>query len=194
MTQRNLSHFLLGGSYGRRIAKVVYIVKISEQYFTDNPELIEVMDIEDGHKKRIYLGVIIEKDNNNFFIPFRTNTPSGKRYHKSIYPIPSNTRQHAGLDMRKALLVNNKKYVMPEENPQIASTKMKILENNIKKIEKMFSVYVNGYKKDFSKFGQVTKRFTYSTLQNYHLELGLNKLPEKELMEEEKDKELEVLV
>lgn len=146
------------------------IIEISDSYFEDFPHLMEIMETDN----RVYLGIILKMDKNNYFIPLRSRAPKDPVYRKSIYPIPSNTRPDAGLDMRKALIVNDPKYITVISNPKIANKQMKKINNDISTIENMFEIYVRGYKRAFRK-DRIERElpFKYSTLKNYHVELGL---------------------
>lgn len=146
------------------------IIEISDSYFEDFPDLTEIMEAD----SRVYLGIILKKDSNNYFIPLRSHAPKKPVYRKSIYPIPSNTRPNAGLDMRKALIVNDSKYITVISNPKIANRQMKKINSDISTIENMFDIYVRGYKRAFRKDRLERELpFRYSTLKNYHVELGL---------------------
>lgn len=149
------------------------IAEILPTYFEENPNLQEIMEKEN----RVYLGIVLNMDSNNYFIPLRTNAPTGPQYSKSIYPIPSSTRPNAGLDFRKALIVNDMRHVRIIENPQVANSQMREIGNKIATIENMFGIYVNGYLKAVKK-NRVQRElaYKYSTLQNYHRDLKL--LPE----------------
>lgn len=147
------------------------IVNISDTYFVDNPSLIEVIHT----RNRMYLGIIFKRYNNYYFIPLRSDPPTGHIYQRCIFPIPSSKRRSAGLDMRKALIINDLNYITVIKSPRIANSQAQKIQAHIKTIENMFKNYVNGYKKAFKK-NRIEREliYKYSTLKNYHTELKLD--------------------
>jgi protein AbiQ len=150
-------------------------VFIKQGYFDKNKHFIEMLDPQDQAKQssRCYLFVAIKHNGNNFYIPLRENI------NFSIgnigYPIPSSTRPNAGLDFRKALIVNDPMYIQNLNQVSISSSQMKKISNDIGAIEKQFSRYVLGYVQAALKGREkIDRLYKFSTLHNFHLELGIN--------------------
>uniref|UniRef100_UPI003F493087 hypothetical protein n=1 Tax=Bacillus multifaciens TaxID=3068506 RepID=UPI003F493087 len=172
--------FLREGDY---FMKTGDYVQIKDQYFTDNPNLKEFLINKE--EKRIYMGLIVKLPNDlNACIPFRSNKPNNDRVvARATFAIPSNTRPNACLDLTKALIINDEEYfkILDKRQVKIPDTQKRHIDENIKQIHKMFDKYLDGYKKSVKK-DRTSKNplFKYSTLQNYHKELGLEQDKQRE--------------
>lgn len=150
------------------------LVFIDPRFFTDHPHLIEMLDPNNIPKSasRKYLFLNITYNGNNIYIPLRTEKPD-----LSIgaigFPVPSQTRPHAGLDYRKILIINDTSYISTTQC-HIASAQKKILNDNYNRIESEVIAYINGYIKSAVKGRHKTdSKFKWSTLHNFHDELGI---------------------
>lgn len=149
----------------------ISVRKIKQVFFENNSDLKEILIKEDG-KERGYGYVYSLIEGHHFAIPLRSSIN-----HKFGFMIatPANNRKgYTGLDYTKAMIVSPKDlglaFIIP--NNQFS----KIYRNENKIIEE-FSEYVSVYKeyvltKKLPE--QYINAFTYSTLINYHDELGLN--------------------
>lgn len=156
----------------------VNIVFIKEQYFIDNASYVELLDPTDLVKQssRCYLFISIYHNGNQFYVPLRQNIDL------SIggigYPLPSSTRPNAGLDFRKALIVNDSNYIQSLPTITISSSQIGSLRANIATIESSFLNYVKGYVKSALKNRErVDRLYKFSTLHNFHAELGISHAP-----------------
>lgn len=153
------------------------IIFIKEQFFIDNPKLVEMLDPGNTKKQseRDYLFLSVKYLGNNLLIPLRSNISSLKGNYKLGYPVPSLSRPNAGLDYRKMLIINDASYYEIPTSQRIAKSQMKTILNNYDKIEKAAIKYTEGYTKSVFK-GREYKDFAYkfSTLHNYHDLLGIN--------------------
>lgn len=150
------------------------VVFIKEQYFTDNSSFVEMLDPNDLIKQsaRCYLYIGIQYLGNKFYVPFRKNIDF--RIGKIGYPLPSSTRPNAGLDFRKALIVNNDSYIQQLSTIDISSSQMNKLSSDINTIETSFIGYVNGYiKAALKRREKIDKLYRFSTLHNFHNALGI---------------------
>jgi len=150
------------------------VVFIKQQYFDDNSSFIEVLDSDDSVKRtsRMYVFISIKHNGNVFYVPLRSNIALSNKI--TCYSVPSSTKPKAGLDFRKALIINDDSYVQKICYPEIASSQMNKLNSDISTIENLFINYVKGYIKSASKKRE--KRdyaYKYSTLHNFHAELGI---------------------
>ncbi|RZF92502.1 hypothetical protein LY624_03655 [Pseudoalteromonas sp. N1230-9] len=151
--------------------------KLDSSFYTENSHLKEALDNHNGNwaqgKIRGYGIVLITINSLSFAIPLRSNIK-----HKSSYiTVKSNQAniEGKGLDFTKALVIADQKYIsnLPFK---ISSSEHQKLANKeyyiTKKFEKYVEKYINAVSKpDENILGSVDYRF--STLCNYHAELGL---------------------
>jgi len=149
-------------------------VFISKAYFSERQKFVEMLDVNNLEKQstRFYLYINIEINGNSFYIPLRKHVDI--RMGNIGYAVPSSTKPFAGLDFRKALIVNDKTYIEAPQHVNVASSQMKNILNNMPKIEKLFNQYVNGYcKAARKKRATLDRLYKFSTLHNFHEELGI---------------------
>jgi protein AbiQ len=164
-------------------------VQIRDTYFTDHEDLKEFLINKE--ERRLYVGVIVKIDDQNACIPFRSKTPNnGRVAARGTFPIPSSTRPEACLDLTKTLIIKEESYlkILDEKTIKIPETQKKKINENIDEIQKKLDKYLDGYIKA-EKSGRISRDalFKFSTLQNYHEELGIKKEFKVE-NEKEKDK------
>ena len=148
-------------------------VFIKESFFIANKNYIEMLDYDNSNKQshRNYIYLAFSFNDNNFFVPFRTNTP---KLNKSgiIFPLPTKTRPYACLDYRKILIINNNDYIIKHIN--VPNAQLKTINANKPKIYKEVENYINGYIKAVLKNRHLTDpKYKFSTLHNFHKELNL---------------------
>ncbi|PET15163.1 hypothetical protein CN513_20820 [Bacillus cereus] len=163
-------------------------VQIRDTYFTDHEDLKEFLINKE--ERRLYVGVIVKIDDQNACIPFRSKTPNnGRVAARGTFPIPSSTRPEACLDLTKTLIIKEESYlkILDEKTIKIPETQKKKISENIDEIQQKLDKYLEGYKKA-EKSGRISRDalFKFSTLQNYHEELGITKEYE---VEKEKGKD-----
>ncbi|MDR2599956.1 MAG: hypothetical protein LBC73_06735 [Oscillospiraceae bacterium] len=154
------------------------IVFVKEQYFIDNSAFVEMLDPNDLIKQstRCYIFISLKYKGNQFYIPLRQHIDL--TIGNIGYSLPSSTRPNAGLDFRKALIINNDLYILPLTVVEIASSQMKKITNDIMTIEALFIKYVDGYVKTaVKKRENIDRLYKFSTLHNFHKELGIYKNP-----------------
>ena len=154
------------------------IVFIKDRYFIKNASFVEMLDPTDITKQssRCYLFISIQYCGNNFYIPLRKNIDLS--IGNIGYHLPSSTRPNAGFDFRKSLIINDNSYIESLSSIDISSSQMKKLSNDIATIESLFISYVDGYKKaSLKKREKIDKLYKFSTLHNFHNELGITCIP-----------------
>ena len=138
--------------------------------------MIEMLDPEDIIKntQRKYIFLSVKYDGNTIFVPLRSVLPNLSNALIG-FPVPSTERPNAGLDYRKALIINDLDYIlMPTENT-IPSSQQKILDANYETIEAQVIQYIKGYKKAALKNRHHKDcKFKFSTLHNFHKELNIS--------------------
>lgn len=153
--------------------KCVFILK---EYFKKNSHLVEILDPGDlekqSQRKYIFLG--FKYNSNTLLVPLRTELPDMSKIGQVGFEVPSEEKPNAGLDYRKILIVNDSSYI---ENPpywKIPTSQVKIINANYDTIKNQVKAYVDGYIKSAKKNRHLRdKKFRYSTLHNFHVELGI---------------------
>lgn len=153
---------------------IANIVFIRPNYFKHKSNYLEMLNPNNLAKQssRFYLSIETMYNGCSFFVPLRRNIDL------TIgcigYPVPSSTKPHAGLDYRKALVINDDKYINHLETCGISSSQMNKMFIEKHMIERSFIKYVERYVKAARKNREnIDKLFKYSTLHNFHAELGL---------------------
>lgn len=149
------------------------IKTIKDSYFDDN-NLVECL--ENKEEKRPYLYFLVTHNGNNFYIPFRSTLNERGNLNSIInviaYDVSYSKRPYAKLDYSKMLIINDSSYI--KDDAVIDSVQYTLVKNNIVDIEKQAINYINGYVKAFNKRRiQRDNKYKFSTLVNYHKELGL---------------------
>ena len=151
----------------------VEISRLSEKFYQDYPSSVypEILNKE----ARSYVCLTIRVRNYYICIPYRSNVD-----HKYSYKFKYSQRskeKKSGLDYRKIVIIQDKSYLEKSfaivDDDEYRETMM-----NIKKIvpsaEKFVDAYINHIKRaallDSEEFD---RRYTVSTLQYFHKELGL---------------------
>ena len=151
---------------------------IKEEYFKKNANYIKMLDVGNTKKqaRRTHLCVLIELNDNKFFIPLRNNLGDEvKKFGRIGHAVPSMKRQKAGLDYRYALIVNDASYIEQQITQKIPETQYRKIKNDYEKIKREFTVYLNGYIKAAKK-NRVEKEPLYrvSSLINFNKELNIS--------------------
>jgi len=148
------------------------IFTINKSFFIENPDLTKEADLK---STRIYLGIVIQINNNNCFIPLETKLKENELLaRKSQWPLPSSTRPDAGLNFEKCLIINDLRHLNLIHNPQIANSQKRGIDNNKKSIRARLNRYIENYIKAYNKDRHLKDYiFKFTTLHYFHKELGL---------------------
>lgn len=151
-------------------------VFIKQEYFQKNNDLVEILDPNNlekqSQRKYIFLG--FKYENNTILVPLRTNMSDILKIGQIGYKVPSEEKPNAGLDYRKMLIVNDSTYIEDPEYLKIPTSQIRIINANYDTIKNQIIAYLNGYKKSAKKGRHLKdKKFKYSTLHNFHDELGI---------------------
>lgn len=146
--------------------------KLENLFYDENTHLVEVLDKTEAEwtaaKTRGYGIVIIELKGLQFGIPLRS-TINRRNKHCFI------TKERKGLDYSKAVLLAKAEYV--SDVPfQIPTDELKSIRDNEHKIAQQFGKYVERYikyAKEDPRASVLSREYLYSTLVNYHAELGI---------------------
>lgn len=138
------------------------IKKLTPRFYQENQHLKEVLD-----KNRGYGLTIVSFNGLRFGIPIRTNIHKGNNY-------CFRTIENGGLDYQKAVLLIDDEYISPVTFMVKQEEYEKINEHehfiNIH-FEKYVKLYIKAHIKNDQRV--INREFKYSTLMNYHAQLGL---------------------
>jgi protein AbiQ len=150
--------------------------KLDNSFYSANTHLKQALDNINGSwdagKIRGYGVVVIEVNELTFAIPLRSNIT-----HSASYITANNQNRgiKKGLDFSKALLIHSPTYISNEQYG-IDKDEYKKLQNKERHITHKFGKYVEKYiKATKNSDGNILRspEYIYTTLQNYHCELGL---------------------
>lgn len=169
---------------------------IREEYFKKNTDFVRMLDAGNASKqsKRTHICVLIEINDNKFYVPLRNYLGNEVRKFGRIgHAVPSKKRKDAGLDYRYTLIVNDEAYIELQTELKIPESQYRKILNEYETIIEEFKVYLNGFLKAAKK-KRIEKEPLYreSSLINFKNELGLKApIDIDELTKEELDAELE---
>ncbi|TCK98773.1 hypothetical protein EDC19_1208 [Natranaerovirga hydrolytica] len=152
------------------------VVFVKEGYFRNNKNFIEMLDHNKPQKqsRRHYVFLQVQYKNNNILIPLRSKLRTNKGVGVIGFPVPSEKLPDAGLDYRKMLIINDTSYIEKPKHTRIPKSQQKILQNNYHKIKEEVTAYIKGYIKSALKNREKKdKKYIFSSLHNYHQELGI---------------------
>lgn len=145
---------------------------VKPSLFVDKPQLVT----EAREKQnRMYLGIVVDIGPVNCFVPFESHLRDNKELRRvSQWPLPSATRPDAGLNFEKCLILSDEKYLDWIENPKIASSQMRQIEQGKNAIRAKLTRYINNYISAVRKGRHMIEFvYRYTTLHCFHDELGL---------------------
>ncbi|WP_312755987.1 type III toxin-antitoxin system TenpIN family toxin [Rummeliibacillus suwonensis] len=154
--------------------------ELSSDFYADNSHLVEVLDKDSAgnfkDKGRGYAVLLVEIKGYKFAIPLRSTMHIGHKFNFTtrIYKSGSGRKVRHGLDYSKAVIITSATHV----NKDLFKLKLKSdyvkIDNKEAKIysdfEKVLDKYILAVKNNDK---NILNEFRFSTLQNYHLELGL---------------------
>lgn len=144
---------------------------------------------------RKYIFLEVKYKENNLLVPLRSEMPDISKLGQVGYKVPSEYKPNAGLDYRKILIINDESYIEEPKYIKIPKSQVRIIDSNYNIIEKQVISYVDGYIKTVKKSRHLKdKKFCYSTLHNFHKELGINKSEEKNIKISSNSKEVDTEV
>lgn len=151
------------------------LVFIKNDYFLDCPNLREILKSDKmDETNRVHLFLSIPYKGNNIFIPLRSEIDPIPKFGLIGFAVPSEKRPTAGLDYRKILIINDLNYIEFPDHEKIPISQRKLIIQSISTIEAQAIDYIKGYEKSFHKNRTLRDgKYKYSTLCNFHKELGL---------------------
>lgn len=150
------------------------LVFVKSEYFEEHILEEALKSEKEDEFNRPYVFLNVKYKNNNIFVPIRSNILPIQSFGIIGYSIPSDERQDAGLDYRKLLIINDLEYIEFPSYKKIPNSQQKIIDKDISTIQAQVIDYIKGYEKSFNKNRtKRDKKYIFSTLRNYHKELGL---------------------
>ncbi|MCD8326731.1 MAG: hypothetical protein LUC90_08680 [Lachnospiraceae bacterium] len=150
---------------------------IREIYFQNNSNFVKVLDTEntDKQSRRTHLCIMIEQEQNRFFIPLRNNLgPDVRKFGRIGHALPSNKRENAGLDYRYALIVNDDTYLEWQTDKKNPKSQYQKINNEYDAICAEFCIYLRGFIKSVKKQRHFKEPlYRESSLINFVKELGI---------------------
>jgi len=152
------------------------IIFITRSYFVNANAagFIEMLDPGNVVKQstRFYLVTGVQYGDNVFCVPLRKNLCM--KIGKIGYVVPSRSCALSGFDFRKVLIVNNARFLHEPAQVNISAAQMRRIFEERERIDAAFERYLGGYLKAVKKGrAMIDKLYKYSTLYNFHKELGL---------------------
>lgn len=149
------------------------ILKLTQEFYDENIHLDHVMDKINGKwdetKTRGYGIVVLSYNGLEFGIPLRSNFTNRKT--NSCFETVKGGNK--GLDYSKAVLLTKESH-KSDEAFIIPKEEYIRVQNKAHFIGRKFGQYVEKYMKGVRKQDQnILRHYQFSTLQNYHDELGL---------------------
>lgn len=149
--------------------KIYSLNRLSAEFYKDY-DLVGYPEME-NKQNRPYMVLVVKIEKNIFALPLRTNIR-----HNYGYKFKTSDRETAsctGIDYTKAVIINDQKYI--GEAASINDKEYVEIDRNAHRIIAGFRRYLNGYirlqKNGGTPYDQ--KRYRYSTLKYFHIELGL---------------------
>lgn len=150
-------------------ATVYSLNRLSAEFYRDY-DSTGYPEIE-NKQNRPYMVLVVKIEKNTFALPLRTNIR-----HNYGYKFKTSDRETdscTGIDYTKAVIINDQKYI--GDAASINGKEYVEIDRNAHRIIAGFERYLNGYIR-FQKNGGTpydSKRYRYSTLKYFHMELGL---------------------
>ncbi|MGG6138924.1 type III toxin-antitoxin system TenpIN family toxin [Pantoea allii] len=162
--------------------------KLDDSFYVDNPVLIQALDFDNkerewmlydaaGEKKTRGHGIVkIELNGLTFAIPVRSNIQHDESFILEVNRSRDRRNKGMGLDYQKAVLIRDAAHISNEDFVLRTKQAGRKLVGKEEHITTMFTHYVEKYikavrKNDRNILNSMEYRFT--TLINYHAELGL---------------------
>lgn len=160
--------------------KNIALRRLTSDYYSEHAHLKEAMDFnkvtgKPEDKGRGFGVCLVDILGHQFAIPLRTNMHHKENFITKFRKDDKGRVIREGLDYSKAIIITDQRFIASE--PFVTRDKEEYLKisNSEKRILKDFEKYVQKYIKAVKKQDQnILKEYRYSTLQNYHTELGLD--------------------
>lgn len=161
--------------------KKIQLRRLSEAFYQENNHLHEVMDKnkttgEFEDKGRGYGVILVPIRGLEFAIPIRSNLPHNFGFVSYREHKPDGSINKSGLDYTKAVVITTKRYVDSRPFKLKTGAEYWNVVYNEEQIILEFEAYVEKYVQAITHNDRhILKEYRWSTLKNYHHELGLKK-------------------
>lgn len=148
--------------------------KLTKAFYDENENLIQALDggWSESAKVRGYGIVLVSIHSLVFGIPLRSHIKHKQAFFTDVTQDPT-LEARKGLDFSKAVLIGDSRY-LDTSSFKIPVKEFDRIQDNHQHIVEKFTKYINKYIKAVKKSDRfVLPIYRFSTLQNYHVELGL---------------------
>lgn len=161
------------------------IVSISDKYFTEHREYVELL--QKGSKRPYVQGTIVSDFDNDYFVPLRSKVPSRelRQFPDAFVTLSVPEKPQAGLDIRKLIVLGDNVDVSIQRRRLTPAEQYAKLRDKQDELWEKTSKYVSNYKELVRDGKTLTNEYKFTTLGYFHEELGL---PEKEQSVANEDK------
>lgn len=157
---------LFGAFFMETTMKFIFI---TNDFFLDHEHLKEI----EKKDTRPYAMVKVQMNEIEFFLPLRSGIT-----HKHLFQTDKDNK--CGVDYSKAIIVNDPKYI-DSKQPYIRPNEYRALLGKEYQLKVGMEKYIKDYKKALRKqhIHEYKNLCKFSTLQNYHIELGITSIEDK---------------
>lgn len=167
------------------------IVSLDQRYFDKEKHLFlkgsPVFESLTKDDRPYVEGTLVADEMNTYFVPFRSHVDPNfaKKHSEAVVTLRTKLKPDAGLDIRKMLVVGNdtelkvRRRGIDKEQYNILLRKQDELWNKVEK-------YVSEYQREVRAGERLRPEYRYTSLRNFHKELGLEK------MEQQTERELDL--
>ncbi|GAB1673911.1 type III toxin-antitoxin system TenpIN family toxin [Mannheimia haemolytica] len=144
---------------------------LSEQFYLEvAPYLKEIL----LKGTRPYCVLLVQVKNLDFALPLRSNLPQREGVGIKTIPNPDEEGRFKGVDFSKAILLTDKSYLKTDKVQLKNKSELLNIQGNERKIVREFKKYVSEYITAIKNSSTLEKKFEYTTLINYHVELKIS--------------------
>lgn len=151
----------------------IILRQLTKDFYEEN-DLIEMLD-KNNDKGRGYGVLLVKIAGHRFAIPLRSNMHIRHKdgYTTRIYNKNGNKYRH-GLDFSKAVIIKKQQYISSKPFILVNKSDFVKIRKSEYHIITSFEKYINRYTRAVKKNDMnMLKPYRFSTLQNYHKELGI---------------------
>ena len=153
------------------------IASISEDFFENHPQFTELLDNDDGQRPYVQ-GTIISDENNDYFVPFRTNGKKSdvRRFPDRFVTLPTAEKPNAALDINKMIILDKEVPISISRRRLQYNDQYRLLTQKQEELWGKVENYVKEYKKFIEEGNDIQEdpRFRFTSLRYFHKELEIN--------------------
>lgn len=154
--------------------------RLTSDYYSEHAHLAEAMDFDPitrkpNDKGRGFGVCLVDILGHQFAIPLRTDMAHKENFPTKFKKNDAGRVLREGLDYSKAVIITDQRFISSKLFVTRDKEEYLKISNSEKRILRDFEKYINKYIKAVKKPDEnIIKEYQYSTLKNYHTELGLD--------------------